>query len=235
MGAGTNADVLALTIFDDGSGPALYAGGRFITPSFRIARWDGTTWSPLGTGTNAIVVALSLFDDGSGPALFAGGSSRDIVARWGAPIPEVTAQPADLTVEVREPAVFSLAAVSRPGPMTIQWRKDGQRLLEDPPRVTGTQTTTLRIDSAVLGDAGLYDAVLTNMCGPTRTRGALLTVTCYPDCDQSGGVGFLDIFDFLCFQNAFVSFQPYADCDGDNLLNIFDFLCFQDAFVAGCP
>ncbi len=45
----------------------------------------------------------------------------------------------------------------------------------------------------------------------------------------------LDVFDFLCFQNAFVSFDPYADCDGNNLLNIFDFLCFQNAFVAGCP
>ena len=165
----------------------------------------------------------------------AGGIGPDIVSRWGAPIPEVTAQPADLTVEVREPAVFTLAAKSTPGPMTIQWRKDGQRLLEDPPHITGTQTPTLRIDPAVLSDAGLYDAVLTNRCGQVTTRSALLSVTCYPDCDQSGGNGILDIFDFLCFQNAFVSFDPYADCDGNNLLNIFDFLCFQDAFVAGCP
>ena len=57
--------------------------------------------------------------------------------------------------------------------------------------------------------------------------------SCYADCDQSGA---LDIFDFLCFQNSFVSGEPYAcDCDPDPVCNIFDFLCFQNAFVAGCP
>ncbi len=62
---------------------------------------------------------------------------------------------------------------------------------------------------------------------------------CYADCDPSTGAGVLDIFDFLCFQNAFVAGDPYAcDCDtttGPGVCDIFDFLCFQDAFVAGCP
>jgi hypothetical protein len=55
---------------------------------------------------------------------------------------------------------------------------------------------------------------------------------CYADCD---GNSTLDVFDFLCFQDAFVNSDPYADCDGNSTLDIFDFLCFQDAFVAGCP
>jgi hypothetical protein len=55
---------------------------------------------------------------------------------------------------------------------------------------------------------------------------------CYADCDGSGT---LDIFDFLCFQDAFVAQDPYADCDGSTVFDIFDFLCFQDAFVTGCP
>ncbi|MBN4052734.1 hypothetical protein JYU07_00465 [Roseiflexus sp. AH-315-K22] len=63
--------------------------------------------------------------------------------------------------------------------------------------------------------------------------------TCYPDCDQSTGAGVLDIFDFLCFQNAFVSGDPYAcDCNtatGPGVCDMLDFLCFQNAFVAGCP
>jgi Cytochrome c554 and c-prime len=62
---------------------------------------------------------------------------------------------------------------------------------------------------------------------------------CYADRDQSTGRGVLDIFDFLAFQNLFVSNDPYAcDCDtstGSGICDIFDFLCFQDAFVAGCP
>lgn len=55
---------------------------------------------------------------------------------------------------------------------------------------------------------------------------------CYADCD---GNGRLDIFDFLCFLNAFLEGDPYADCDGSGELSIFDFLCFQNAFLEGCP
>ncbi|MFG0285880.1 MAG: GC-type dockerin domain-anchored protein [Phycisphaerales bacterium JB039] len=55
---------------------------------------------------------------------------------------------------------------------------------------------------------------------------------CYADCDSSGT---LDIFDFLCFQNAFGAGESSADCDGDGSLDIFDFLCFQNEFAAGCP
>jgi hypothetical protein len=58
---------------------------------------------------------------------------------------------------------------------------------------------------------------------------------CYADCDTSTGPGVLDVFDFRCFQDAFVAGDPYADCDGNTVLDVFDFLCFQDAFVAGCP
>jgi len=56
--------------------------------------------------------------------------------------------------------------------------------------------------------------------------------TCYPDCDGSGS---LDLFDFLCFANAFNVGDPYADCDGSGGLDLFDFLCFTNAFNAGCP
>ncbi len=62
---------------------------------------------------------------------------------------------------------------------------------------------------------------------------------CYPDCDQTTGVGTLDIFDFLCFGNRFDTQDPYAcDCDtstGPAVCDIFDFLCFGNAFHAGCP
>ncbi|MHC4414772.1 MAG: hypothetical protein ACYS0G_05765 [Planctomycetota bacterium] len=89
--------VYAITVFDDGggSGPALYAGGRFSSaghrPVNRIAKWDGHSWLPLGTGMDDWVRALTFFDDGSGdgPALIAGGSfttAGDVeannIARW---------------------------------------------------------------------------------------------------------------------------------------------------------
>jgi hypothetical protein len=90
-------EVHAMTVFDDGSGPALYVGGSFVAASGvlvnRIARWNGIEWSaltgPSGTGVNGTVYALTVFDDGSGPALFAGGDfttagglTANRVARW---------------------------------------------------------------------------------------------------------------------------------------------------------
>lgn len=70
--------VYALEVFDDGTGPALYAGGFFRyaggVSANSVARWDGTSWSPLGDGLDGTVQALAVFDDGTGPALYAGGS-----------------------------------------------------------------------------------------------------------------------------------------------------------------
>jgi hypothetical protein len=73
-----NGYVSALCVFDDGGGPALYAGGHFTiaggSAAQSIAKWDGSTWSALGSGMESGVYALTVFDDGSGPALYAGGS-----------------------------------------------------------------------------------------------------------------------------------------------------------------
>src|SRR5262245_28757777 len=91
---GTNEPVRALTVFDDGGGPALYAGGDFTTAggvlASGIARWDGSSWSALGSGLtdfpgSAQVSALAVFDDGSGPALYVGGSFQSaggVAARY---------------------------------------------------------------------------------------------------------------------------------------------------------
>jgi hypothetical protein len=91
--AGASDHVSVLGVFDDGSGPALHAGGAFTTadgvPANRIARWDGSSWSALGSGTSGRVIALATFDDGGGPALYAGGvfanaydSGDSYLARW---------------------------------------------------------------------------------------------------------------------------------------------------------
>jgi len=74
---GQYPSVLALTVFDEGSGPALYAGGGFTTAggvaANFIARWDGAQWSALSSEMDSSVRALTVFDEGSGPALYAGG------------------------------------------------------------------------------------------------------------------------------------------------------------------
>ncbi len=85
--------VRALGVFDDGSGPKLYATGLLRSaggaaavpdafdsrPLLIAARWDGATWTALGGGpannSNAVGRALAFFDDdgAGGPSVFVGG------------------------------------------------------------------------------------------------------------------------------------------------------------------
>ena len=101
-GAGMNAAILAMTDFNDGSGPALHAAGGFTTAGSAIAgnvaRWNATppdpSWSSLDGGTNFLIQALAVFDDGlegagEGGALYAGGwftaaggAPASYIARW---------------------------------------------------------------------------------------------------------------------------------------------------------
>lgn len=76
-----NDTVATFTVFDEGAGPRLFAGGDFDIgggePSRGIARWDGSVWSSVKEenveGVEGIVRAVVVFDDGTGPALYVGG------------------------------------------------------------------------------------------------------------------------------------------------------------------
>ncbi len=54
MSGGDFLGVHELTDLDEGTSPALYAGGRFTmaggVAANAIAKWDGTQWLPLGSG-----------------------------------------------------------------------------------------------------------------------------------------------------------------------------------------
>ncbi len=100
LGSGElNGSIYTLEIFDDGSGPALYAAGSFyfdfstLEILGRVAKWDGSQWIGLGLNNSIIsserVLDLQVFDDGSGPTLYASGhfyfSKGEVVnhiARW---------------------------------------------------------------------------------------------------------------------------------------------------------
>jgi hypothetical protein len=53
-------------------------------PANNVAKWNGSTWAPLGSGVSPAVGALAVFDDGSGPALHAGnaGGASGRVFKW---------------------------------------------------------------------------------------------------------------------------------------------------------
>ncbi|MBI1379486.1 MAG: hypothetical protein GC161_00155 [Planctomycetaceae bacterium] len=93
VGAGVTNAVRALAVWDDGSGPALFAAGDFTgaggAPANRIAKWDGVDWAPLLGGLNGRVNALEVHTDTNGTSLYAGGvftqassAQASGIARW---------------------------------------------------------------------------------------------------------------------------------------------------------
>ncbi len=73
-----------ITIFDDGSGPALYAAGRFdsidgVNAKLAARYRPGTGWEKIGVGvvkesSTTTLDGMTIFDDGNGPALYIAGS-----------------------------------------------------------------------------------------------------------------------------------------------------------------
>lgn len=74
LGAGLeDGCVLALTTHLENGQAVLYAGGEFTASlpqdTVRIARWNGTTWSPLRSGVAESPSVVATVDSGSGPKL----------------------------------------------------------------------------------------------------------------------------------------------------------------------
>jgi len=93
-GAGLPLIAISLAVWDDGTGEALYVGGRFSevagVPANRIAKWDGTQWSALGTGLAGGLATAPYDMVGFKGSLYVGGQQIDSaggvpvtdVARW---------------------------------------------------------------------------------------------------------------------------------------------------------
>lgn len=118
VGSGLTGDrgVRSLVVYDDGNGPALYAGGYFThageLEANRIARWDGLSWSDVGGGIDPNITdydnvrSMKVVDLGGGPQLVITGSFQSVggvyavgMAQWDgstwAPMPGSTANGLD--------------------------------------------------------------------------------------------------------------------------------------------
>ena len=77
LGTGLNGVANALTVWNNGTGDVLVAGGSFTTAGGagipRVATWNGSSWGALGSGIDDTVNALASIDLGAGETLYAGG------------------------------------------------------------------------------------------------------------------------------------------------------------------
>ena len=254
---GFNSSANALAVFDDGTGPALYAGGSFTfvgrTTLRRIARWDGGAWRPFGTaqGADDTVRALAVADLGDGPALYAAGDFLAIdgqpasrVARWDgvqwSPVGVGVGSSVNALAAFDDgdgPALYAAGRFFRLGDERSSFyiaRWDGD---DWSPLGAGLsrEADALAVYDDGSGPALYVGGSFTTAGGVASSRlarwGGCPPAACRADLD---GDGVLTIFDFLAFQTAFGTGDLAADLDGDGELTVLDWLAFLAAFDAGC-
>lgn len=197
--------VYAMTRFDDGSGPALIAGGSFAfagsTPANCVAKWNGQSWQPLGAGMPAgsAVYALQVHNDWNSPALyagglfsFAGGAPANFIAKW-------------------DGATWNILHTGTNG---------------------AVRSLAVHNEGMGLGPQLYAGGVFTSAGGlPANYVARWNCPPCLPDINADR---VLDFFDVQAFLQAFATHHPIADFTGDGSFDFFDVQRFLQLFAAGC-
>jgi len=237
--------------FAESVGRTVFFGGSplsSIGDSLRdVWEWDGATWT---MKSNAEPYDLE------GPAMAYDPIRRRVttygwyhyvsgVGQTWEYNPEATQQglifsalpPSETTLSVGATLQLSANATGS-GTLSYQWRRYSVPLVDNG-RISGATTPSLLISAITLSDAGVYDAVVSDACGPVYTNTVLARINgpCYANCDGSNYPPMLTGNDFQCFLNEFAGGYAYANCDGSTMppvLNANDFQCFLIAFATGC-
>ena len=155
----------------------------FPTPTvqWELSTNGGSTWSPVeGATTDQLKIASATTSENGDEyrAVFtnAAGSATSAAAKLSVQTaPIVTEQPAAITVEVGQSAVFAAAASGFPTP-TVQWEvsTNGASTWS---AVSGATSDTLTIASVQASENGdEYRAVFTNVAGKATSEAVTLTV-----------------------------------------------------------
>jgi hypothetical protein len=225
-----NQPVLTLAVIDpDQGGPSpsvLYAGGWFTQAGSlivnRLASWNGDAWHSVGVGAQNGVATdpysiLAYDPDGPGPI------TQSLHVSGG-------------LITAGSQAVSGVASFDG-----ATWHSLGSGL-GNPPGVNGYAMAVFD-DSAGLRPPALYigGSFSTSggfSAGNLARWGCAAAAVCYANCDSSSAPPILNVNDFACFLNRYVSGDAWANCDGSTtapVLNINDFSCFINRYAAGCP
>jgi Phosphoesterase family/Immunoglobulin I-set domain len=144
----------------------------------------------------------------------------------------ISQQPAGLRANVGDAVTLTVSAAGT-SPLSYQWRIGGVNL-SDGGSISGATTSGLTIDPVGLGDAGSYDVVVTNPCGPSTSLAASLIVCPQAPNGDLNGDGFVDGGDIAPFVGAVLIGSTAASdlCPGDFSLNLVVDEADSPAFVS---
>jgi peptidase C25-like protein/all-beta uncharacterized protein/Ig-like domain-containing protein len=108
----------------------------------------------------------------------------------------VTSEPSNQSVCAGSPANFSVTAAGTG--LSYRWRKNGTNL-SDGDNISGSTTSTLKINPTTANDAASYDVLISSACGAATSTAAALTVNSFSlssmsqSFGASGGPGSVDV------------------------------------------
>lgn len=108
-----------------------------------------------------------------------------------------TTQPTAAHVTVGQSVTLSASATGS-APLAYQWRRNTVALIDDG-NITGVTSPTLNISSVALSDAGTYDVVVTNPCGPATSASVAVIVCNEPPNGDANADGLVDGNDIASF------------------------------------
>jgi trimeric autotransporter adhesin len=234
---------------------ALVAGGKFSVAgggaAVNIARWNGSSWSPLGPGlgkpyASDEVLALATLSSGDlvAAGLFAnaGGTSTLNIARWDgaswSPLGSGLNHAVWALAVLPDDSLVAGGDFTHAGGVSTNYvaRWDGswwsplQDGLAGSVNFQNGVRSLVKLPSGDLVAGGYFDTA-SSVVAPNIARWGCTTPKCYADCNASGS---LNVHDFVCFQTLYALGEPKADCDANGELNIDDFFCFQTLYAMGC-
>jgi hypothetical protein len=249
-----------LEVFDDGvTGEQLYIAGNYLDlngqPALdHIAKWDGSTYTPVG-GTIGGAVPLIVLDlhvsdlDGTNK-LYAGGrfqiaggaSVSQNIAKWDGS--SWSSMGDGFDADVQELVVFddgSGEALYAFGNFTMS----GATVVNHAAKWNGTSWEPVGSGAnANIFGGGVFDygegpalvmgGSFTQFDGVGVNRVASLTSSGSCPADLTGD-GTLDFFDVSAFLSAYNAMNPIADFTDDGVFDFFDVSAFLSAYNAGCP